>query len=114
MSAGKYDALLFAKHGLYPPELKTKEGWHDRMCMMNKGTYTRLSYNTNDGENTKLNQYGGTCITLTTNMTSIIIEKGSVGVPTKLGRWSWVRLGGKYGIATVYCVEPAGTIFPKQ
>ena len=41
---------------------------HDRMCVMNKGTFTRLSYNTNDGTDTKWNQYGGTGITLNEDM----------------------------------------------
>ena len=88
MSAGKYDALLFAEYGLYLPELKPIEGWHDRMCTMNKGNYTHLSYKTNDGENTKWNQYGGTGITLAVNMKSRMTEKGSKGDPTKLERWS--------------------------
>ena len=53
MSAGKYDVLLFAKHRLYPLTLEPKHGWYDRMCTMNKKTYTHLSYNSNDGEGTK-------------------------------------------------------------
>ena len=31
MAGGKYDILLVAEHGLYPPELEAKEGWHDRI-----------------------------------------------------------------------------------
>ena len=67
MEAGKFDALLFAEHGLYPPALQPRHGWHDRMCTKNKGTYSRLSYNIKDGEVTKWNQYGGTGITLNTD-----------------------------------------------
>ena len=53
MSAGKYDTLFYAKHGLYSPALEPKHQMYDRMCVMNKGTMTCLSYNTNDGEGTK-------------------------------------------------------------
>ena len=68
MSAWKYDILLYAEHGLYTPALEPKHQMHDRMCVMNKGTFTRLSYNTNDGKDTKWNQYGGTGITLNKDM----------------------------------------------
>ena len=53
MSAVNDDVLLSAKHGLYPPALEPKHGCYDRMCTMDKETYTRLSYNTNNGEETK-------------------------------------------------------------
>ena len=52
MSAEKCNTLLFAEHGLYSHALEPKYGMYDRICMMNKGTLTRLSYNTNDGEGT--------------------------------------------------------------
>ena len=55
MSAGKYDVLLFVEHNLYAPALEPKHQVHDRMCVMNKGTMTRSSYNTNDGVGTKWN-----------------------------------------------------------
>ena len=64
MSTGKYDALLYAEYGLYAPALEPKHQMHDHVCMINKGTFTRLSYNTNNGKDTKWNQYGGTDITL--------------------------------------------------
>ena len=105
MSAGKFDALLFAEYGLYPPALLPKHGWHNRMYTMNKGTYTHLSYNTNNGKETKWNQYGGTGITLTANLKSRMTERGSGGDPTKFGRWTWVRIGGKDSIATVFVSE---------
>ena len=53
ISAGKYDALIFAEHRLYPPALEPKHQMYDRMCVMNKGTLTCLSYNTNDGKGTR-------------------------------------------------------------
>ena len=62
MSAGKYDVLLYAEHGLYPPVFEPQHQVHDRTCVMNKGTFTRLNYNTNDGTDTKWNQYGSTGI----------------------------------------------------
>ena len=52
MAAGNYDVFLEAEHGLYPPGLQPKHGWHDRMCTTLKGSYTRLGYNTNDGDTT--------------------------------------------------------------
>ena len=82
MSAGTFDVLLFAEHGLYPTKLMPKEGWHDRMCTLNKGTYTRFCYNTNNGEETKWNYYSGTGISLTADMRSIMTERGSRGDPT--------------------------------
>ena len=97
-----------------PPALLPKHGWHDRMCMMNKGTYTRLSYNTNDGKETEWNQYSGIGITLNADFRSRMTARGSGGDPTKLGRWTWVCIGGKDGIATVFvsayrpCHNPDG------
>ena len=70
MEAGKFDVLLFTEHGLYPPALQPRHGWYVRMCTRNKGTYSRLSYNTNDGEATKWNQYGSTSITLNADLNS--------------------------------------------
>ena len=102
MSAGKYDVLLYGEHGLYAPALEPKHQMHNRMCMINKGTFTCLSYNTNDGKDTKWNQYGGTGITLNADMRSRMIKGGVGGDPTKLGRWTWTSIGGKDGIATVF------------
>ena len=64
MAGGKYDVLHVAEHGLYPLELDASEDWHDRMCISMKGSYSFLSYNTNDGDSTPWNQYGGTGVTL--------------------------------------------------
>ena len=50
MSAGKYDASLFAETDFILQESKPKIELHDCVCTMNKGTYTRLSYNTNNEE----------------------------------------------------------------
>ena len=58
------------------------EGWHDRMCMSMKGSYSCLSYNTNYGDSTPWNQYGGTGVILTADMKSRMSYKGSD--PSKL------------------------------
>ena len=58
-----------------------------------EGYYSRLSYNINNGVNTKQNRYGGTGITLTAKMRSRMTKKGSGGNPTMLGRWSQVCIG---------------------
>ena len=50
MSAGKYNVLLYGEHSLYAPALEPKHQMHNRMYMMNKETFTRLSYNTKDGK----------------------------------------------------------------
>ena len=92
MSACKYDVLLYAEHGLYTPALEPKHQMHDRMCVMNKGTFIRLSYNTNDGTDTKWNQYGGTGIILNKDMRARKAKDGFSGDPTKLGRWTWKDL----------------------
>ena len=84
MAGGKYDVLLVADHGLYLSELDTKEGWHNRMCMTMKGSYSRLSYNTNDREATPWSQFGGIGVTVTADMKSKIASRGAN--PTKLGR----------------------------
>ena len=89
--AGKYDVLLFAEHDLYGPALEPKYQIHDRMIVMNKGTMTRLSYNTNDGAETKLNQYGGTGFTLNADMRARVTKDGWGSDPTKLGRRTWTR-----------------------
>ena len=76
--------LLVVEHGLYPPELDSSEGWHDRMFVSIKGSYSRLSYSTNDGIYIPLNRNGGTGITITADIKSRIASKG-VDL-TKLGR----------------------------
>ena len=122
MSAGKYDVLLFAKHGLYSPVLELKQGMHNHMCMMNKGTFTCPSYNTNDGNETKWDQYDGTSITLNADMRSRMTKGGSSSDLTKLERWTWACIGGKDGIATVFvsayrpCHNPDGlhTVWSQQ
>ena len=76
MSVGKYDVLFFAEHDLYAPALEPKNQMHDRMCVMNKGTMTRLSYNTNDGAGTKWIQYGGTGFTLNADMRARVTKDG--------------------------------------
>ena len=114
MPAGNYDTVLFAEHGLYSPALEPKYQIHDRICAMNKGTMTCLSYNTNDREGTKWNQYGGTDITLNANIRVRVTKGGWSGDLTKLGRWTWTRIGGKDGIAAVFvsayrlCYNPGG------
>ena len=92
--------MLVAEHGLYPPELASSDGWHDRMCMTMKGSYSRLSYNTNDGDSATWNQYGGTGVTLNADLRSRMSTKGSD--PTMLGCWTWVRIEGKAGESTVF------------
>ena len=83
MSAGKYGVLIYIEHGLYAPALEPKHNRQDRMCVMNKGTCMRLSYNTNDGKDTKWNKYGGTGITLNANMRLRKSQDGVGGDPTK-------------------------------
>ena len=78
--------MIVPEHGLYPPELDSSEGWHDRMCMSMKCSYSCLNYNTNDGDSTPWNQYGSTGVTLTADMKSRMASKGAD--PTKLGRWT--------------------------
>ena len=99
MVAGKYDVLLFAEHDLYGPALEPKHQMHDRMCTMNKGIMTCLSYNTNDGPGTNWRQYGGSGFTINEDMKARMIQNGD---QTKLGRWTWKKIGGKDGIATVF------------
>ena len=70
MAGGKHNVLLVAEHEFYPPNLDVKHGWHDRMCITMKSSYSRLSYNTNDGDATPWNQYKGTGVTLTADMKS--------------------------------------------
>ena len=88
MSGGKYNVLLFTEHRLYSPALEPKHQMHDRMCVMNKGTLMRLSYNTNNGEGTKYNQYGGTGITLNADMRARMTKGDWGGDPTNLMRWT--------------------------
>ena len=121
MSSGKYDVLLFAEHGLYEPALEPQNQMHNRMCVMNKDTFTRLSYNTND-KDPKWNQYGGTGITLNADMRARKAKDGVGGDPTKLGRWTWTKICGKGGITSVFvsvyrsCCNPDGlhTVWSQQ
>ena len=100
MAGEKYDVLLVAEHGLYQPNLDVKHGWHDRMCMTMKGSYSCLCYNTNEGEATPWSQCVGTGVTLTADMKSRIASRGVD--PTNLGHWTWVRIEGKAGESTVF------------
>ena len=102
MSAGMYNILLFAEHGLYPPALEPQHQMHNHMCMMNKGTFTRLSYNANDGPDTLWNQYGGTGIALNKYMRARKAKDGVNEDPTKLGRWTWTKICGKNGLTSVF------------
>ena len=52
IASGKYDVILVAEHGLNPVKLEPQQGWHNQMCMYTGGTYSKLSYNTNDGSDT--------------------------------------------------------------
>ena len=105
---------MYAKHGLYAPALEPKHQMHDCMCVINKGTFTRLSYNTNNGNDTKWSQYGGTGITLNANMRARNSQHGVGGDPTKLGSWTWTKIGGKDDITFVFvstyclCHNPDG------
>ena len=69
---------------------------------MNRGTLTRLSYNTNDGQGTNWRQYGGTGFTINEDTRARMAQNGWESDPTKLGRWSWTKIEGKDGIATVF------------
>ena len=83
MAGGNYDVLLVVEHGLYPPKLEPKKGWHNRIYMAINGTYTRLSYNNHNSDNVTWNHYDRTRMTLTVDMKSWM---GSKGVdPSKLG-----------------------------
>ena len=76
MTAGKYHVLLFAEYDLYGPALQPRHQMHDRMCRMNRGTLTRLSYNTNDGKGTNWRQYGGTSFTINEDMRARMVQNG--------------------------------------
>ena len=102
MTAGKYDVFLFVEHNLYGPAFELKHQMHDRMCTMNKGTMTHLSYNTNDGPGTNWGQYGGTGFTINEDMRARMTQNGWGSDPTKLGRWTRTKIRGKNGIATVF------------
>ena len=109
-------------YGRNSQALEPEHAMHNRMCMRNTGTFTRLSYNTNDGKETKWNQYSGIGITLNADMISRMTKGGSGGDPTKLRRWTWACIGGKDYIATVLvstyrpCHNPVGlhTVWSRQ
>ena len=75
MAGGKYDSLLVVEHRLYLPNFDVKQGWHDRMCTTMKSSYSRLSYNTNNGANTSWNQYGDTGVIFTADMKSQMAQR---------------------------------------
>ena len=80
VAGGKYDVMLVAEYGLYPPELASSDGWHNRMCMTMKGSYSRLSYNTNNGDSAAWNQYGGTGVTLNADLQSRLVNEQSLSL----------------------------------
>ena len=116
-TAAVVEVAIFAYHSFEP-----KHQMHNNMCVMNKGTMTRLSYNTNNGAGTKWNQYGGTGFILNADMRARVTKDGWGSNPTKLRRWMWTRIGGKDEIATVFvsayrpCHSPDGihTVWRQQ
>ena len=68
MVGGKYNVLLFAEHGLYPPKMELKEGLHNMIYISMDGNYTSLSYNTHNSDNVTLNQNTRTGVTLAAKM----------------------------------------------
>ena len=70
------------------------------MCTTMKSTSSCPSYNTHNSDVTPWNQYGGTGVTLTDDMKSLMAAKGVD--PSKLGQRTWVRLECKAGEATVF------------
>ena len=61
---------------------------HDRMCMTMKGSYSRLSYNTNDGDSATWNQYGGTSVTLNADLRSRMATKDLIQLSWVIGHGS--------------------------
>ena len=65
-----------------------------------KGTFSHLGYNSNENDMSDWRQYGGTGVTITEDLRS---RKSSHGAdPTKLGCWTWIRIYGRNGEATVF------------
>ena len=93
MSRRKYNTFLFFEHELCSPALESRYQMYNRMCMINTGTLTCLSYNTNDSEETKYDQYGCTEITLNADIRARMTRGGSGSDPTKLGRLTWACIG---------------------
>ena len=76
MAAAKYNVLLFAEHNLFGPALEPRHQMHDRMCTLNRGTLTRLSYNTNNRKGTNWRQYVGTDFTINEDMRTRMVQNG--------------------------------------
>ena len=97
---GAYDVMLFAEHGLNASKLQSGHSWHDRVCMNSKKTYSNVRYNSTENDISRWKQYGGTGVTITEDMRARKSDDG--GDPTKLGRWSYVRIHGRRGESTIF------------
>lgn len=64
-ASGQYDIFLFAKHGSYPPSLRSGQSWHDRLSLGNKQkNYSVVGYNRHERLRTSCNCIGGYAITV--------------------------------------------------
>jgi hypothetical protein len=65
-----------------------------------KKTYSQVSYISTENEKSRWNQFGGTGVTILEDLRARKSDHG--GDPMKLGRWTFVRVHGRRGEATVF------------
>ena len=88
MVNGNYDIILFVEHYLDIHKIELEHRWYHHTCMHSHGTFSQLSYNIHDGENSPWYQDGGTDFTINENFRA---RKDAHRKDTfNLGRWSWV------------------------
>jgi hypothetical protein len=91
---------MFAEHGLNASKLASGQSWHDRVCMNSKKTFSQVSYNSTENDKSRWNQFERTGVTISEDLMARKSKHGSD--PTKLGRWTFVRVHGRRGEATVF------------
>jgi hypothetical protein len=97
---GGYDVTMFAEHGLNASKLASGQSWHHQVCMNSKKTFPQVSYNSMENDKSQWNQFGGTGVTISEDLRARKSKHGSD--PTQLGRWTFVRVHGRRGEATVF------------
>jgi len=99
-----------AEHCLNLSKLQSGQLWTDQMSMATLGTFSAFGYNKTELCRAEWDQVGGSAVTVTKQLRAM---KEAHGVdPTGLGRWSWIRVRGKYEqfvrFVSCYCPVPGG------
>ena len=113
------DVALLTEIGLCWKLLDNKDQWFERVRMSFQSSRSEFAYNKTEMECTEVVQFGGVGAMAMDDVSHRVVSQGSD--PTKLGRWSWIRMEGKQGhhLPVVAAYRPVvsigiGTVYSQQ